>query len=390
MVWTCSICGSHDLARSVVIGGLTCDSGRASCDSAEGCSPAETTLAQQALTESRGLTGAEDGPAMIRVLDIVAGAGGLSLGLGRTGLGFATVLALEGDPTASRTLERNFSCEVWRGPAESLSGYPDCDVVVGSVPQGGVRARWGNFVEAVRIVQPSAFVLASGPGLRRSMRFYELLRAAQADPDLSRYQVVCGVLNGAEYGVPQHRFTGFLLGVKDVGAVAWPPRPTHGPFGHMPYRTVRDVIGDLPEALYRGGLELHSGADRDPAFARNLHQAAPLAEACQTDGAASWSSQPRPVVEQTTTAKTVRLRWERPAAPIGPDFFRSDGGGCLHPSERRQITHREAARLQTFPDSFIFAGSAAQIAVQIAAAVPPVLAQALGRHLFAAISPELR
>lgn len=69
-----------------------------------------------------------------------------------------------------------------------------------------------------------------------------------------------------------------------------------------------------------------------------------------------------------------RLWWNRPAFTIRTEFFKPEKGRYLHPDQHRPITHREAARFQSFPDSFIFKGTKIEIAKQIGNAVPPLLA----------------
>jgi DNA (cytosine-5)-methyltransferase 1 len=69
-----------------------------------------------------------------------------------------------------------------------------------------------------------------------------------------------------------------------------------------------------------------------------------------------------------------RLWWDRPAFTIRTEFFKPEKGRYLHPEQHRPITHREAARLQSFTDDFIFKGTKTEIAKQIGNAVPPRLA----------------
>jgi DNA (cytosine-5)-methyltransferase 1 len=69
-----------------------------------------------------------------------------------------------------------------------------------------------------------------------------------------------------------------------------------------------------------------------------------------------------------------RLWWDKPAFTIRTEFFKPEKGRYLHPVKHRPITHREAARLQAFPDNFKFFGSKIEIAKQIGNAVPPLLA----------------
>ena len=74
-----------------------------------------------------------------------------------------------------------------------------------------------------------------------------------------------------------------------------------------------------------------------------------------------------------------RLEWDKPALTIRTEFFKPEKGCYLHPEAHRPITHREAARLQTFPDSFVFSGSKIEVAKQIGNAVPPRLAKAIAQ-----------
>jgi len=76
-----------------------------------------------------------------------------------------------------------------------------------------------------------------------------------------------------------------------------------------------------------------------------------------------------------------RLWWDRPAFTIRTEFFKPEKGRYLHPEQHRPITHREAARLQSFPDDFLFLGTKIEIARQIGNAVPPLLASAVARSV---------
>ena len=71
----------------------------------------------------------------------------------------------------------------------------------------------------------------------------------------------------------------------------------------------------------------------------------------------------------------------RPSPTIRTEFYKPEKGRYLHPELDRPITHREAARLQTFPDNYIFEGSKVEIARQIGNAVPPALGKAIALHL---------
>jgi DNA (cytosine-5)-methyltransferase 1 len=78
-----------------------------------------------------------------------------------------------------------------------------------------------------------------------------------------------------------------------------------------------------------------------------------------------------------------RLWWDKPSVTIRTEFFKPEKGRYLHPSQHRPITHREAARIQTFPDHFKFTGSKIEIAKQIGNAVPSLLAARIADSVFA-------
>ena len=82
-----------------------------------------------------------------------------------------------------------------------------------------------------------------------------------------------------------------------------------------------------------------------------------------------------------------RLWWDRPAQTIRTEFYKPEKGRYLHPKADRPITHREAARLQSFPDTFIFEGTKIEIARQIGNAVPPLMARAIAQHIAEALHP---
>jgi DNA (cytosine-5)-methyltransferase 1 len=80
-----------------------------------------------------------------------------------------------------------------------------------------------------------------------------------------------------------------------------------------------------------------------------------------------------------------RLWWNRPSVTIRTEFYKPEKGRYLHPEADRPITHREAARLQSFPDDFVWMGSKIEVARQIGNAVPPLLGYAIARAVYAAL-----
>ena len=142
---------------------------------------------------------------------------------------------------------------------------------------------------------------------------------------------------------------------------------------------MRDAIGDLPRPTETEilpdappPLDLHFG--RNPTdLSRKRYRAVPpggnrfdlpvkLTPGC-------W-------IRKTSGGTDLfgRLWWDRPCVTLRTEFFKPEKGRYLHPDQHRPITHREAARMQSFPDGFRFEGNKTEIAKQIGNAVPPVLA----------------
>lgn len=196
--------------------------------------------------------------------------------------------------------------------------------------------------------------------------------------------------------MPQVRFRAFIIGCKfaDPKGV-FPPLKTHfNPAlenidykeyveNPHPWKTVKDAISDLPPPV---GTEIRNDVDAplDLHFGRNpteislrrymaipdegmnrfdLHRIAPdITPEC-------WKNK-----KSGGTDLFGRLWWKKPSVTIRTEFFKPEKGRYLHPNQHRPITHREAARIQSFPDAFSFKGNKIEIAKQIGNAVPPLLA----------------
>ncbi|OBJ53410.1 DNA cytosine methyltransferase [Mycobacterium sp. 1423905.2] len=343
----------------------------------------------------------------IRTLDLFAGAGGLSLGFEMSGLGFVPVFAVEHDSAAARTYKRNFDCSVHDGDIEDVDRFEPADLILGGPPCQGfsplgrdrdnvsraaLNELWRHYLRAVREVQPRAFVIENVPEFQRSAQFLRLLALLDEDPKLAQYAYAFGVLNAADYGVPQTRRRGILIAVKGHDKVPWPPTPTHGPDSPkgLTYVTVRDAISDL--AAYPSGRDVSPGPDgkQDLHFGRNPRPMSLERYRAIPEGGNRFDLArnrpdllPRCWAEKPTGTADVmgRLWWDRPSLTIRTEFYKPEKGRYLHPVHDRPITHREASRLQSFPDSFEFEGTKIEIARQIGNAVPPLLATAIARHV---------
>lgn len=327
------------------------------------------------------------------VIELFAGCGGMALGFKRAG--FRTVLANEWDAAACDTLRRNITDRVAQCAIQEIDRFPKADVVAGGLPCQGFsnlgervpndprNQLWRQFMRAVEDATPKAFLIENVPPLLKSQEFVEITRLGEA----LGYQVEGRVLNAADYGVPQARKRAIVIGVR--GKAPRYPEPTHANPDQAnqetflrsrrlkEWTTVRDAIGDLPFEPTEENW--HIG--RNPtAMSRERYRCIPL-------GGNRWDLPPRLMPEcwkRKTKGGTDlfgRLWWDRPSVTIRTEFYKPEKGRYLHPEAHRPITHREAARLQGFPDDFDFQGQRIKVGVQIGNAVPPLLAQRIAEEL---------
>lgn len=347
-----------------------------------------------------------------KVIDLFCGAGGLSSGFCHGDMSgyFESVLAIDNDAAAIKTYNANFGSHGVQANIEEWIAsnlVPKADIVIGGPPCQGFsllnknregdhrRALWEPYMDIIERSGASVFVMENVPGLLSSDEFVDIsTRAKEMGFNLLNPMV----LNTADYGVPQTRKRTIAIGVKcelfDVRTLpAFPPAPTHrspDKLGVLPeWISTREVIGNLPEPVgteirdESPPLNLHFG--RNPtALSRERYKVVPpggnrfdLQKKRPDLTPACW-------VKKTSGGTDLfgRLWWDRPSVTIRTEFFKPEKGRYLHPEKHRPITHREAARLMSFPDNFKFVGSKTEIARQIGNAVPPVFAAQIAKFVF--------
>jgi DNA (cytosine-5)-methyltransferase 1 len=305
--------------------------------------------------------------------------------------GFEPVFAVDFDEAACRTYAANFGEHVLCAPIESIAVFPQADVVIGGPPCQGFsnlgkrdpgdprNQLWRHYFRAVEQARPRVLVMENVPELLRSPEFQAFRERVGA----LGYSVEAKVLNSADFGVPQRRKRAIVLAWRDGEPIY--PQPTHtenpeDDAARLPWCTVRDAIGDLP--LEPTGSDWHIG--RNPlASSVERYQAVP-------EGGNRWDLYrnrpdltPGCWIRKTSGGTDLfgRLWWDRPAFTIRTEFYKPEKGRYLHPTADRPITHREAARLQSFPDEFKWVGSKIEVARQIGNAVPCGLARAIANSV---------
>jgi DNA (cytosine-5)-methyltransferase 1 len=233
----------------------------------------------------------------------------------------------------------------------------------------------GEYVRLVRGVFPRHIAFENVPGMlsaRSRERFDAMLAALEA----LGYQTVSGVLDAADFGVPQHRRRLLVVGSR----VADPALPvaTHaknGAGGLRPHVTVRETIGGLPRlaAGERSAEDPYHRARRHSELVVRRLQAVP-------EGGDRRDLPPDLRLrchENHNGHHDVygRMWWDRPAPTLTSGCTNITRGRFGHPEQDRAITLREAMLLQTFPTETVLVGNDDEKALQIGNAVPPLLAQ---------------
>ena len=350
-------------------------------------------------------------------VELCGGAGGLARGFAAAGIKIGA--AIEQNRYAAATYRYNFPeteviAEDIRGVAGSTVlrkldiSKGELDVLVGGLPCQGFsesnrRTRtMGNsdnllYREVLRFLaemRPRWFVIENVAGIR-TLKSGLFLRQMLEEFRGAGYSTKDGVLNAADFGVPQCRRRTFLVGTRLDGEFVFPRGGAQG------RATVREAIGDLP------CLENGANVDRLPYGARR-EEASDYAGALRPEGletvsgnevsrnsarvveryayigmGQNWEAIPASLMENygnrnlCHTGIYYRLHWDEQAKVIGN--FRKNM--LIHPAEDRGLSIREAARLQSFDDRHEFVGPLNDRQQQVGDAVPPLLAEAVGRAL---------
>lgn len=348
--------------------------------------------------------------APVKVLDLFAGAGGLTQGFVEAEVPHETVRAVELDVPGAATFAANHGDVVYAGAIEDWlqeESVPSADVVVGGPPCQGFsqlgkrdasdlrNGLWRHYAQTIRLSQPHYFVMENVPRFLDSPERALMREATRDGGILEDYTFEATILNAADYGAAQLRKRAIVIGHhRDLAFPGFPQATT----ARDAYATVKDVCGDLSEAVTQRTLpsartefagrtmpgtfttdQLHLTRDYRPISTMRFAEIPPggnrfsLSPALQ---APCWRR------HRSGSGDVMgRLHWNRPSVTIRTEFFKPEKGRYLHPTEPRAITHHEAARLQGFPDSYRWVGTKTAIARQIGNAVPVPLASALASHL---------
>lgn len=317
----------------------------------------------------------------MKVVSLFSGAGGLDLGFVRSGA--QIIWANDIDPDSVKTYAENVGDHIVLGDIEKIkeSDVPDADAIIGGFPCLGFTVAKGKsrtvldphnflyleFLRITKYVRPKYFLIENVPGMIRGKDFKNFFEKMIQDFVDSGYTIKYKVLRAADYGVPQTRDRVIIVGARnDIEYHFEFPDPTHSgkavlriDDNHLqPWVTLKEAIGDLPQNY----------DERIPNHAGTKHK-----------------------VKINGYVGNRVLYWDKPSPTIMGRGSRT-GGPVIHPhpSLKRRLSVRETARIQSFPDNFIFFGSISSQYAQVGNAVPPLLAFRLGQQMMRALGEKPR
>lgn len=349
------------------------------------------------------------------VIDLFAGAGGLSHGFKLAG--YNIVMANEIDSAIADSYRRNNPATLMLNVdikhlvndfegvinRSDTSKFPhlrehldNIDVIIGGPPcQGfsmaGGRIRKANefiedernflfkyYFQIIRKFEPQFFVFENVIGLLSSHHgdIINQIKAIFSDESNFRfgaYHLSIDVVNAADFGVPQSRKRVIIIGSKapfnfsaiKESVLESMSKTMRDFFLHK--STVEDAISDLVTVSPYTSNEIpnHIATQHSPKALERISRVKPNE---------NWTVLNEDI-KSVHSGSYGRLDWKKPATTITTRFDTPSAGRYIHPSLDRTITPREAARIQSFPDDYIFYGSKSSICTQIGNAVPPKLAQ---------------
>lgn len=343
------------------------------------------------------------------VLELFSGCGGMSEGFRMAGLD--VVCASDCWDVAAETYRRNhpdthfvlgdIRDQTTKAKIVESFGEKECKIVAGGVPcqaysLAGKRDPndprghlYEDFLALVAMLNPKIVLIENVPGITSMIHprapywdtdaawlktvepgsYGASLLDAVVNEDVAwkivrrlgelGYCVEYRVLNAADFGAPQARRRVIFQGVRnDIPLAPAYPEPTHGP-GLIPWVTVGEAIGDLADRP----------EDREWSHVFTTHNDAHLERIRNTPVGAS--------LYKNYSDAYYRQPPDRPARTVKEHH----GEVFIHYGRDRLMTPRELARLQTFPDDYMFCGPKGKVLVQIGNAVPPLLAKAVGERL---------
>lgn len=356
-------------------------------------------------------------------IDLFSGAGGLSLGMEEAGI--SIVLANEIEPDFAKTHELNhvntklinrdiyqvdFSAEL-----RALRMSEKIDIVCGGPPCQGFstvgkkeftdprNSLFAQFLRAVDEVRPRFVLFENVAGFKRMYKG-EIYKVLIEELESRGFNTISSVLNAKNYGLPQSRERTIVLGWLHGENPIEFPQITHGDKSSItrltPYLTLMDAISDLPKLTPGGAQQFYASAPHNDYQQKLRVGTKNLTE----HNCANYGDKMRVVLELIPPGGSVldlplelrpksyfhntyaRLHPDVPSPTITRNFGTPSSSRCVHPYQNRALSTREGARLQGFPDAYVFFGAKGSKNLQIGNAVPPIFGEILAKQIMKSVS----
>lgn len=344
----------------------------------------------------------------MKIVDLFAGVGGLSLGFSMAG--FEPVLAVEKDREISESYKKNHTTkEVWnkdiqevniekefahlKGKIVGVIGGPPCQ----GFSQKGKRLHIEDrrnylfqfFIKVVAFLEPKFFLMENVPNILSANNNYFKDEIVTAFKKLN-YEVKAEILNASDYNVPQNRKRAFFIGIRDNNNIEFPEALSEKV-------SIKDAIYDLPfissgegeeEVDYRTPINseyqkiMRKNSKKVFNHISTKHSKLALEKLSLIPKGKGKEVLPEKYLTKSIFSGTwSRLDEDSQSVTITTRFDTPSSGRFTHPILDRCLTVREAARIQSFPDDFIFYGSKSNQMLQVGNAVPPQLAYHLAKQI---------
>ncbi len=314
-------------------------------------------------------------------IDLFSGAGGFSLGFDN--MGFQHIFSIDIEPNFCKTYHYNFPnhnliqkniCELTDNEIKLLINKKKIDVVIGGPPCQGFSIA-GNigrkfvddprnklfkeFVRVVKVVSPRFFVMENVARLYNHNKG-QTRKEIITDFEQLGYKVECKILNSADYGVPQVRNRVIFIGTREHHKIIFPPKKI------KKYITTKQVLDDYPK--------LQSGEKSSiPNHIAMSHTEQMLYKMSFISDGGDRNDIPENIRPKSgDVRKYIRYASDKPSVTVTGDMRK-----IFHYEQNRALTVRELAKLQSFPDSFVFKGTKISQQQQVGNAVPPKMAEAI-------------
>lgn len=347
-----------------------------------------------------------------RVLDLFCGAGGFSYGIDKNSH-FKTLLALDFNENALNTFKYNIpeaetivgditSSEIKKKIIERSKEY-NINMIIGGPPCQGFSLKgkklgledsrnylFREYLSIVEFIKPEVFIIENVKALLSTSAGWFKNQILKRIEQLG-YFVDYGVLTASDFGVPQIRQRAVFICCKSQRILL--PKPTI-----RNIVSVREAISDL--AYFNSGegfFEQDYSTECNSAYQQLMREGSKKLYNHKASNHAKIAIEKLKMIppecgkehlpkemlgNQKFSGTWGRLKWDLPSPTIDTRFDACSNGTNNHPFLNRSITPREAARLQSFDDKFVFIGAKVQIRQQIGNAVPPFMAKAIADTIY--------